>query len=152
MVLVIASIIAIVDQIVKEIVIYSIKPLGSVCVIHGLLSLTYVENRGAALGIMQNKQSILILISFVICVCFVYVILKFKIRNKLFLASASLIIGGGLGNLIDRIRFSYVVDYIQLSFFPPICNLADYCICIGAGLLIIYILFFAEKRELKKED
>lgn len=152
MVLFLALIIVALDQIIKAFIVYKIKPVGSVLVIPGLLNFTYVENRGAALGIMQNKQLILIFISLIICAFFIYAISKFNIKNKLFLASACLIIGGGISNLIDRIRLSYVIDYIQLSFFPPICNLADYCVCIGAGLLIIYIIFCEDKENLKKGD
>lgn len=150
-VLFLSLIITALDQITKAIIVYNIKPLGSISIIKGLLSFTYVENKGAALGIMQDKQAILIASSLIICAYLIYFMLKFNINNRVFISAACLIIGGGFGNLIDRIRFSYVIDYIQLSFFPPVCNLADYCICIGGFLLIIYIIFFDNKRELKRE-
>ena len=64
-----------------------------------------------------------------------------------------MIIGGGLGNLFERIFLGYVVDYLSLSFFPPICNFADYCITAGTVCLIVYLLFFSDfmKNDKKKE-
>ena len=70
-----------------------------------------------------------------------------KITNKLFLTSVTLIIGGGIGNLIDRLFRGFVVDYLQLSFFPPVCNFADYCITIGAVLMVVFVLFFSDKKD-----
>jgi len=78
---------------------------------------------------------------------FFYVIIKKKITNKLFLTSVTLIIGGGIGNLIDRLFRGFVVDYLQLSFFPPVCNFADYCITIGAVLMVVFVLFFSDKKD-----
>ena len=65
------------------------------------------------------------------------------LANRFGMGYAGLIIGGGIGNLIDRIFYGYVIDYISLSFFPPVCNFADYAITIGTILLIIYVLFFS---------
>ena len=64
----------------------------------------------------------------------------------------TLIVGGGIGNLIDRLFRGFVIDYLSLSFFPPICNFADYCITIGAFLFILCILFSPEVRAIKKAD
>ena len=64
-----------------------------------------------------------------------------------------LIIGGGLGNLFERVFLGYVTDYLSLSFFPPICNFADYCITAGTVCLIVYLLFFSDflKSDGKKK-
>ena len=59
------------------------------------------------------------------------------------------LIGGGIGNLIDRIAYGYVVDYLSLTFFSPVCNFADYCITIGVILLAVYLLFFSDKKGRK---
>ena len=75
--------------------------------------------------------------------CFFIYLIKYKnLNDKMFLTAAALIISGGLGNLIDRLFLGYVVDYIKLSFFSPICNFADYCITFGTIILIIYVVFF----------
>ncbi|RGH89804.1 signal peptidase II [Ruminococcus bromii] len=63
----------------------------------------------------------------------------------------ALIIGGGIGNLIDRIFYGFVVDYISVSFFPPVCNFADYCITVGTLLLIVYVLFFSNVMKSEKK-
>ena len=64
---------------------------------------------------------------------------------------AALIIGGGVANLIERIFLAHVVDYLKLSFFPPVCNFADYCITAGTICLIVYLLFFSDLLKSKKE-
>jgi len=56
-----------------------------------------------------------------------------------------LIVGGGIGNLIDRVRAGFVVDYISVSFFPPVFNFADCCVTVGTVFLIIHMLFFYER-------
>ena len=83
----------------------------------------------------------------------IFIMIRKNINSKLFNVAAILIIGGGIGNLIDRIFYGYVVDYLSISFFPPVCNFADYCITIGAVLMVIYLLFFSDfiKKD-KKND
>ena len=61
------------------------------------------------------------------------------------------IIGGGIGNLIDRIFLGYVIDYLQLSFFSPVCNFSDYAITVGTVLLVIYLLFFSDSSKAKPQ-
>ena len=80
--------------------------------------------------------------------------IKTKPTSKFLLTSLSLVLCVGIGNLIDRIFLGYVIDYIQLSFFNPVCNFADYCITIGTALLVIYILFFTSNTpdKIKKVE
>ena len=59
-----------------------------------------------------------------------------------------------IGNLIDRVLYGYVIDYLSLSFFPPVCNFADYAITIGVILLVVYIFFFSDsfkKKEIRND-
>ena len=86
-------------------------------------------------------------LTIIITIALVILVLKNKYNSKLFNTSMFLIIGGGIANLIDRIFLGYVIDYLSISFFPPVCNFADYCISIGAVLLVIYILFYSEKKD-----
>lgn len=104
------------------------------------LTLTNVRNFGAALGMLANGRYILIAVTLLIIIYFLYLIFIKKIRSHLFLIASSLIIGGGIGNLIDRLLLGYVVDYLSLSFFPPVCNFADYSITAGIILLAIFVL------------
>ncbi|MDR0914052.1 MAG: signal peptidase II, partial [Oscillospiraceae bacterium] len=126
------------------------------------LSFVYVENEGAALGILKNQRWIFIIVTSILLAIIIWVMATGKIKSRLFYAAALLIVGGGIGNLIDRIYLGYVIDYIQLSFFPPVCNFADYCVTAGTIILVIYILFYSNfvinhnskpaKPSLKKGD
>lgn len=147
LVLVFSFLIVVIDQVLKHLSIAFLKPIGSVTVISNLLDLIYVENEGAAFGIFANQRWIFISFTFIAIAFVLYLLFAKKIKNKLFLVSSTLIIGGGIGNLIDRIFLGYVVDYIRWSFFPAICNFADYCISLGTILLMIYIVFFLEDKD-----
>lgn len=147
---VISAIIVVIDQVIKYFVVENLQSGDNVPFIGNLLTLTYVENRGAVFGIMQNMSWLFAIITMVMIAIFFYIIIKKKITNKLFISGIILVIGGGIGNLIDRLFRGFVVDYLQLSFFPPVCNFADYCITIGAVLMVIFVLFFSEKKDENK--
>ena len=152
LVLLISVTIAILDQVFKYLVINHLKPIENITVINKLLYFTYLENRGAAFGILSNQRWFFILTTVLVIILLVYLVFTKKFESKMFNISAALIIGGGIGNLIDRILLGYVIDYIQLSFFPPVCNFADYCITAGTIILIIWGLFYYDKNELKKNN
>lgn len=139
--LIVAFLIAGLDQVIKLAITHYVKPVGKLTVIKNLLNLTYAENTGAAFGILKNQRYFFIIMSILLIAVFLYFIVFKKVTDKLFVTAATLILGGGIGNFIDRIFWGYVIDYIELLFFTPICNFADYCICIGAFLLIFYIIF-----------
>ncbi len=141
--------VAALDYLIKILVMNNLKPVGSLTVIPGLFSLTYVENRGAAFGMLSNARWVFILFTILVIIALIYVVIKKRIESKLFNAAVILIIGGGIGNLIDRIFYGYVVDYLSVSFFPPVCNFADYCVTVGAALMVIYLLFFSDMFEKK---
>ena len=133
-----AAVLVFIDQLLKLLVVNTIKIGGPVTVLDPLLRFVYVENKGAAFGMLENQRWIFITLTAVVMVVF---------------------IGGGIGNLIDRIFLGYVVDYIQLSFFPPVCNFADYCITFGTVLLVVYLFFVSdffknihEKEELEMTE
>ncbi|MBQ9461153.1 MAG: signal peptidase II [Clostridia bacterium] len=146
-----AAVLVVIDQIIKYFIVQGLAPNGSMSVIDGLFSLTYVENRGVAFGMFQNHVWIFAVITSLLIGVFIWLIIKKKFTGKLFCISAALMIGGGIGNLIDRIFRGFVVDYLSLSFFPPVCNFADYCITIGAVLLVIVLLFKSSKESPAEE-
>lgn len=148
-----AAVLVIIDQVIKYFVVENLAPSGSVSVIDNLFSLTYVENRGVAFGMFQNHVWLFAILTILLIAVFIWLILSKKLEGKLFLTAAALMIGGGIGNLIDRIWRGFVVDYLSLSFFSPVCNFADYCITIGAFLFVIVILFFSgkDKKQPKTE-
>ena len=148
-----SALIAVIDQIIKYFVVTDLKPINKLEVIPGLFSLVYVENKGAAFGMLENARWIFIIFTIIVTIFLIALVLSKKINNKLFNIASVLIIGGGIGNLIDRIFLGYVVDYLSVSFFPPVCNFADYCITVGVALLAIYIVFYYGKEEkLKGKD
>lgn len=142
--LIVAVAAAVIDQVIKLVVINGLKPIGSVNIIDNLLRLTYVENKGMAFGMLANQRWIFIILTSVVIIALVIAVFKLKNQGKLFYAAAALLIGGGIGNMIDRIAYGYVIDYIQLSFFPPVCNFADYCVTAGVIVFLIYIFFFTD--------
>lgn len=149
--LIIAFFIAFLDQIIKIAIINYVKPIKSIVVIPNFLNLTYAENTGAAFGILKSHRYFFIIMSILLIAVFLYFIIFKKVNDKVFITALTLILGGGIGNFIDRIFLGYVIDYIEVSFFPPICNFADYCISIGAFLLVIYIIFRYQSKGNKKE-
>ena len=142
---------AAIDQVIKFFVNANLKEVGSISVIDNLLSFTYVENNGVAFGSFAGNRFV-VLTTALIAAILIYMFKK-KPQSKLFYASVALIVGGGIGNFIDRVLYGYVIDYISLSFFPPVCNFADYCITVGTVLLMIYVLFFTStgKKDLKND-
>ncbi|NFD20214.1 signal peptidase II [Clostridium botulinum] len=113
-------------------------------VIKNLFTFSYLENRGAAFGIFQNRLIFLSLITAIVILGVVYFIVKYKPTSKLLKISLSLIISGAIGNLIDRIYYKFVVDFIMLHYkdvyYFPTFNVADMLVVIGTVLLAIYIL------------
>ena len=142
--LAIAFLIIVIDQVIKYFVVLNLKPVHSVTAIPRILDLVYVENRGVAFGMFKDLRWLFVVITGVVIFAFIFLLIKNARSSKLFSISAALIIGGGIGNLIDRIVLGYVVDYLRLSFFPPVCNFADYCITAGTVLLVIYLLFYSD--------
>lgn len=143
--LAIGVVLAAIDQIIKYFIVTDLKPVGSVSVLGDIFRLTYVENRGVAFGMFAGMQWVFIALTSLLLAAIIYYMFKKRPSGKFFYITVALIIGGGVGNLIDRVFLNYVVDYLSLSFFPPVCNFADYCITVGVVLLAVYLLFMADK-------
>lgn len=113
-----------------------------------IINLTYLENRGAAFGILQDKRIFFLLITIgIVCYLIYYFIKNYKNNPLILNIALSLIISGALGNFYDRAFNGYVVDFIEFSFVNfPIFNIADIFVTIGCGLSIIYILFIHEEN------
>ncbi len=136
-----------VDQVLKYIVLRYLAPDGSVQAIPGLLDFTYVENRGAAFGILQNRVWFFAILTILISAAVIILWFRYRHHTLWSRIGSALILSGGIGNLIDRLTRGFVVDYIHVSFFPPVFNFADCCVVIGTILVMIHVLFFAERRE-----
>lgn len=137
--IILGVILILIDQITKFLVLFKLKPVGSFFVIKNIFHLTYVENRGAAFGIMQDKKIFFVVISIVVIGFIFYYLIKNK--NKLTMKSKvsfTLIVSGALGNMIDRLRLSYVVDFFDFIIWP-VFNIADICVVLGC-LGLVYLL------------
>ena len=140
-----------IDQLLKAIVVANMVEFQSIPCIPGLLNWTYILNEGAAFGILPNQRWFFIVLTIVLIgICLGLLFCKAARSSKWITVTLSLIIAGGVGNLIDRIATGKVVDYISVSFFPPIFNFADCCVVIGAIMAVIYFLIL-EPRKAKLE-
>ena len=149
--LIVGAVLVIIDQIIKYLISAYLQPVGSVSVIDNIFSLTYVENKGVAFGMFSDMRWIFVALTSILLVIIIFYMFKKRPKGKFFYVCAALIIGGGIGNLIDRIFYGYVIDYLSLSFFPPVCNFADYCITVGTIMLVIYLLFFSDILDSSKK-
>lgn len=148
--IIITAIILFIDQLTKFLILNLLD--NSKILIPSLLEIEIIKNKGIAFG-LNNGNLRNIIITIVILVVIIFVIKKqLKYINKNMLIFLGLILGGGLGNLVDRFLRGGVVDFIKVSTFP-IFNIADIFIVIGSMLLIIYIFKFSinsENKEVKK--
>ena len=123
---------------------------GSIEFIKGFLGFTYVENRGVAFGMLADKLYIMLPVTIIVAVILIAVYMKNRGESKLFDISLLLVITGAIGNIADKIIRGFVVDFIEFKFMDfPVFNLADIYVCVGAMLLVIYVLF-GEKNENSK--
>lgn len=118
-----------------------LKPVGQISLIDGVLNLTYLENRGAAFGMLQSHRWVFMLFSAAAIVLLLVYLWRSRKSELLMRVSLSLVVGGGIGNMIDRTRFGYVVDFIDVeAVWSYVFNVADCAVCVGCGLLVICLL------------
>jgi len=136
----VSSIFLIIDIVIKLLVKNNLVLNQSIKIIDNFFYITYVKNTGAAWSILSGKQLFLILVSlFIVISLFIYLYKK-KTYTKIEKIGYSMLIAGAVGNLIDRIVYGYVIDYLNFYIFNynfPVFNFADTCIVIGIVLLCI---------------
>ena len=144
------------DQLTKYLTVLHLKPIDTLPIIEDVFHLTYVENTGAAFGMMKDARWVFMITSTAAIIGILgYMIHRYYVKKeKLHWAEAlslSLIVGGGIGNMIDRTMLGYVVDMIDCRFINfAVFNVADSFVCIGAGLMILYLIVLTVK-EIKAE-
>ena len=137
------------DQWVKHYVTVNI-PLGDAQpFLPGLVELRTVHNYGAAWSSFSGMRWLLVAVTSVIVIAVAVVLLRRIVRHPLGVAAGFLILSGGVGNIIDRVRLGYVVDMFHLEFWPsyPVFNVADICVVVGGISAGLYYLFLADKLE-----
>lgn len=148
------------DQITKYIVVMNLKPIGSSAFIDGLLGFRYVENTGAAFGMMKGFRWGFIIISTIAITALAIYLVKYRKEIPAFLGiTLSMIIGGGIGNQIDRIVNGFVVDFFEFQFIDfAVFNVADCFVTVGAFLAVIDLIFIdrefllGDKEKSKKSE
>lgn len=141
MMMILIIVFLIIDIISKLVVSNLMSVNDSIIVIKDFFYITYVRNTGAAWSIFSGKTLGLVIISLIIISFIVYYVGKNKPKSKIEVLGYSMILGGAIGNLLDRIVYGYVIDFFDFYIFGysyPIFNLADSFIFIGVVLLIIY--------------
>ena len=132
------------DYVTKIWAIDTLKGKADITVIEGFFDFSYLENRGAAFGIFQGRVYLLAFVTMIIMAVLFVMYQKTKKKTKLLTISTALILTGAIGNLIDRLRYGFVVDFISWhwknTYYFPTFNVADICITVGTGLLILYII------------
>lgn len=149
--LILIAVLTAIDQLIKMLVVTYLKPIGSKTVITNLLQLKYLENTGASFGIGKNFGWLFIIITVLLSGVIIYLLLTHQNHNAFSYYSAIAITAGGIGNLIDRLFFGYVIDYIYVMFFPYIFNFADCLVVTGVIAYVIYFVFYFDKVEKLKE-
>ena len=141
------------DQITKLLISSHYEVGESTHVIGGLLDFTYVQNRGAAFGMLSNQRWIFLVMTTVIIAGVVYLWYKDFITHITGRIAAVLVVAGGIGNMIDRLWLGYVVDFIDVSplFDFAVFNVADCCVTVGAVFMAVYIIFFLDDKKLGKQ-
>ena len=139
------------DQFTKYLAVIHLKDKPAYIIINGILELNYLENRGAAFGMLQNQKVFFIFVAVVILGVIGYVLFKTPDAKKYRILHLllSLIAAGAIGNMIDRVRFDYVVDFIYFVLINfPIFNVADIYVTISTIALVILLLFVYKENDL----
>ncbi|MBA5850643.1 signal peptidase II [Clostridium sp. cel8] len=132
------------DRMTKVWAVGTLSKTSEIPVIKNLFSLLYAENNGAAFSIFQGKTMLITIATVIIMFFIILYFIKYKPKGRLMRISLALIISGALGNLIDRIKYKYVVDFISIHYkniyYFPIFNLADVMVVTGTFILIFCLL------------
>ncbi len=144
-----------IDRLTKHIAVSTVKINGPKEFFFGLFQFRYVENTGAAFSSFSDNTEILTVVTVIIIVFCLILLLSKKIKSKFVNVCLLLVTAGGIGNVIDRIVYGYVVDFIEPLFIDfAVFNFADCCITVGAFLIIGFEIYelICERKNVKKND
>lgn len=137
-------VVLILDRITKLWALNILTKVPEIVILKNIFGFSYLENRGAAFGILQNRVILLVVITFIVIVGVIYYFLRYKPNSRILKISIALILGGAVGNLFDRIFYGYVVDFILVHYrdiyYFPTFNVADVTVVIGTSLLAFYLI------------
>lgn len=148
-----------IDQLTKIIVSCNMELYESISVIPKTFNITYIQNRGAAFGMLSNHRWVFMVVSILAIICMCVYLFRFSKEGMFFKVGLALIISGGIGNMIDRIFLGYVVDMIEATFIETlfgwsfaIFNVADSFVCVGAGIVIFCLIRDIIKDSKKEKE
>ncbi len=146
------------DQLTKLLVANNMSLYESITVIPKAFDITYIHNKGAAFGMLSNHRWVFMITSTIAIIGMCVYLFRFCKESMLFKVGLALVISGGIGNMIDRIAYGYVIDMIEATFIETlfgwsfaIFNVADSFVCVGAGLVIFCLICDLIKESKKKE-
>jgi signal peptidase II len=138
------------DQFTKYLAVIHLQDKDSYVIIPKVLELTFLKNRGAAFGILQDQKVFFVMIAIMILVVITYVLIQLPMEKKYIIMQVILVMisSGAAGNMIDRIRNDYVVDFISFVLINfPIFNVADIYVTVSTILFIILFLFYYKEKD-----
>lgn len=140
------------DQFTKYLAIVKLKDQSAFVLWEGVLELRYLENRGSAFGMLQNQKFFILFVGIVFLSMILFFLFKLPEKKKFCIVHVvlSVVIAGGVGNMVDRIRFDYVVDFIYFVLIDyPIFNVADIYVVCGTIILFILFMFVFKEKDLE---
>ena len=143
-------ILVIIDQWSKELAVHGLKDRDTIVLIPGVFELFYLENRGAAFGVLQNQKYFFVFVALIFIGVIVFVLIKVPTQKKYYSLNILLVMiaAGAVGNMIDRVRYDYVVDFIYLVCIQfPIFNMADIYVTTATVILVFQILFVYKTND-----
>lgn len=133
------------DQLTKYIAVAKLAGKSGIEIIPNILEFYYTTNNGAAFSSFAGRRLLLIVMPIIMMVVLVVFLRKTKNKSFIIKLTVLMIIAGGIGNLIDRIAYGYVVDFINFTFIEfPIFNVADIFVTVGGVILVVYLIFFSD--------
>lgn len=147
----ISAILIFIDQFTKKMAYNALYNKSPIVLIDNVLELVYVENRGAAFGILQNKFFIFYVLTIIVLIVILSYVYRLPFNSHYipFFAFLILIFAGAMGNFIDRIKNKYVIDFIYFKPIDfPVFNFADICITVGCIILIFSLLFIYRGEDI----
>ncbi|MBQ1251166.1 MAG: signal peptidase II [Clostridia bacterium] len=149
--LLLAALMVVADQLIKYWTVTVLQPIGSIPLWEGVFHLTYVENTGAAFSMLEGRQGFFIVVTVAAFLFMAYLYKTGMIRGVLGNLCIAFILGGAVGNFIDRLRLGYVIDMFDFCLINfAVFNFADICITIG-GALFVLLAILDYKAEVEAE-
>ncbi|MBP3233302.1 MAG: signal peptidase II [Eubacterium sp.] len=148
---IVALLLAVIDQITKYMVVSSIKLHDEIPVIGNAVVITYIRNTGTAWSLFSGKTVFLLIITFVVCAALIYVYKNIITEDKYAILRwlITAMFGGAIGNMIDRIRLHYVIDFIYFKIIKfPVFNFADICVTVSIFITLFLFIFKYEGEDL----